>query len=235
MNGLRSHANPHINTWNMGPEIQHASFHYRLMRRMFQVTVGTFCGVRVFNRHVEPTDGSCAYICNHQSFLDPMLVGFALRRPLNYMARDTLFHIPIFGAAIASVYAFPVRRNTADTGALKEAMRRLKNNGQVVVFAEGTRTSDGRIGPLLPGVALLAQRAAKWTIPVVIDGAYEAWPRTQLLPGRGNIVVQYGTPIPQEQARAMTGEQFITQVRDSMIQIQADVRRRVGRPAFTYD
>ena len=175
------------------------------------------------------------YICNHQSFLDPMLIGFALRRPMSYMARDSLFRTPGFRQLIRSVNAFPVRRDTADTGAMKEAMRRLKNGRQVVVFAEGTRTRTGHVGPFLPGVALLSRRAAKWTVPVMIDGAFEAWPRTQALPGLGSIVVRYGEPISQERVRKMAPDEFVAAVRNTIIAMQADMRRRVGRPPLNYD
>ena len=195
----------------------------------------TIWNIRVCNRHFEPACGPVVYISNHQSFLDPMLVAFALRRPMNYMARDSLFRFPIFKWMIETVNAFPVRRGTADIGALKEAMRRLKTGGQAVVFAEGTRTRDGRIGEFLPGVAMLSRRVAKWTVPVLIDGAFDVWPRHQPLPGRGNIVVQYAAPISQAQARSMKATEFVAGVREQLIQMQKDVRGRYGRPEIDYD
>ena len=236
MSRLASYPNALLRDWRLsGGTVQQPNLWYRFMRRVFQVTMGAMWQIRVFNRHFEPARGGVVYISNHQSVLDPMLASLALRRPMNYMARDTLFRFPIFKQGIKSLNAFPVRRGTADLTALKEAMRRLKAGGQVVVFAEGTRTTDGRIGPLLPGVAMLAQRAATWTVPVLIDGAFEAWPRTAPLPLPGSVVVQYGPPISQEQARAMTAEEFIESVRRQLIEIQTDVRRRVGRPALRYD
>lgn len=231
---LRSHPNPLLGGWSFGDGVPTANLPYRIMRRFFQVTVGYLCKVRVYNRHHEPAEGGVLYISNHQSFLDPMLVGFALRRPLNYMARDTLFASPIFRWMITTVNAFPVKRNTADTGAIKEAMRRIKDGGQVVVFAEGTRSPDGQIKRLMPGVALLAQRVARWTVPVTIDGAFECWPRKNMLPGPGSVVVQYGRPIAQEAARGMSAEDLIARVRQEMIQMQSDIRRRTGRPAIKY-
>jgi 1-acyl-sn-glycerol-3-phosphate acyltransferase len=206
------------------------------MRRFFQVTISLGCNIRVYNRHFEPTRGGAVYICNHQSFLDPVLMSFALRRPMSYMARDTLFHVPLFKRFITALNAFPVRRGTADTGAMKEAMRRLKAGGQVVVFAEGTRTLDGRIGRFLPGVVLLAQRSAEWIVPVVIDGAYEAWPRTQILPSPGSsISVQYAQPIHRDEARKMDAKTFINHVRNVIVEMQTEVRRRAGRPELKYD
>jgi len=189
---------------------------------------------RVFGRHNEPSEGGVVYISNHQSFLDPMLIGFGLVRPVNYMARSTLFDTPGLNQLMTSLNAFPLKRGTADTGALKEAMRRIKRGGQVLIFAEGTRTRDGRIAKLLPGVSLLAQRAADGIVPVVIDGAFEAWPRTNPLPGLGNIVVSFGQAIPREEVRKFKSDQMVEHVRRIMIRMQADVRRRLGRPALEY-
>jgi 1-acyl-sn-glycerol-3-phosphate acyltransferase len=236
MSRLTSYPNPLLRDWLLsGGAVQQPNLWYRVMRRFFQVGMTAVWKIRVFNRHLEPPHGGAVYISNHQSFLDPMLSSLGLRRPMNYMARDTLFRFPVFRQIIESLNAFPVRRGTADLTALKEAMRRLKAGGQVVVFAEGTRTVDGRIGPMLPGVAVLAQRAAEWTVPVLIDGAFEAWPRTSLLPMPGSVVIQYGQPIRQKVAREMTPEKLVESVRQTLIDIQTDVRRRVGRPPLHYD
>jgi 1-acyl-sn-glycerol-3-phosphate acyltransferase len=163
-----------------------------------------------------------------------MLMSFALRRPMNYMARESLFANPVFRYLIESLNAFPVRRGQADTAAIKESMRRLKAGGQVVVFAEGTRTHDGRIGRFLPGVALLCRRAADWTIPVLIDGAYEAWPRNRAFPSPGRVVVQYGQPIPRDAAQRCNGQELVDKIRRELIEIQHQVRIWAGREPFDY-
>ena len=235
MSPPRSYPNPSLARLRVPKGVPGPNPWYRFMRRALQVGVCALWKVRAFDRHLEPAAGSAVYVCNHQSFLDPMLMSLGLRRPMNFMARDSLFRFPGFRQVIGSLNAFPVKRGTADTGALKEAMRRLKAGGQVVVFAEGTRSRDARIAPLLPGVALLAQRSADWIVPVVIDGAFECWPRTHLLPAPGNVVVRYGEPIPRGEARKLDAEELMDRIRRTMIDLQADLRRRVGRPPLTYD
>ncbi len=232
--GTSSYPNPLLRKFRLPPGAVAPHLLYRFGRRLCQVIFAALWKTRIFNRHFEVTTGPAVYICNHQSFLDPALMSMALRRPMNYMARDSLFHMPGFGHLIAALNAFPVRRGTADTAALKEALRRIEAGGQVVVFAEGTRTKDGRIGTLLPGVALLARRANAVTVPVVIDGAFECWPRWQALPRPGNVVVQYGKPIPAQEAREMSADEFIARVRGDMIAIQTSLRRRLGRPPLSY-
>jgi 1-acyl-sn-glycerol-3-phosphate acyltransferase len=231
---LRSHPNPALRGLRFAEGVPGPNLMYRTFRRILHVGCAALWTPRVFNRHREPSRGGVVYISNHQSFLDPVLMSLALSRPMNYMARDTLFHVPGFRQLIQALNAFPVRRGTADRAALKEAMARVKAGGQVVIFAEGTRTTDGRINEFLPGVALLAQRTGAVTVPVVIDGAFECWPRTQMLPSPGQIVVQYGRPIGPEESAGMPASVLLTRVRREMIAIQADIRRRMGRPAIAY-
>jgi 1-acyl-sn-glycerol-3-phosphate acyltransferase len=233
MNRLTSYPNPLLAGWRFPPGVDKGTLWYRWWHQMTIGFVSTFFGVRVFDRCYEPAQGSAVYICNHQSFLDPPLMGMALRRPMNYMARESLF-FPPFGAMIRSVNAFPVKRNMADTGAMKEGLRRLKAGGQLVVFAEGTRTLDGRIGPLLAGASLFSQRAADWTVPVVIEGAFECWPRWQLLPRLGSIVVRYGRPIPRAEAKEMEPHALLDRIRRTMIEMQADLRNRLGKKPLEY-
>ena len=230
----RSHPNPLLRSIRLPETIDSSNAFYFAMRWGLRMLMPMIWKVRVYGRHNEPGEGGVVYISNHQSFLDPMLVGFGLVRPLNYMARSTLFDTPGLKQLISALNAFPVKRGTADTGALKEAMRRIKRGGQVLVFAEGTRTRDGKISPFLPGVSLLARRAAKWIVPVVIDGAFEAWPRIKPLPGWGKIVVSFGEPIAHEHASRFKPAPLVEHIRQIMIQMQTDVRRRLGRPELEY-
>ena len=235
MRPLRSYPNPDLLRWGLPGNVQNCTFWYRCGRIVALFSSTLVCRIRAFNRHHEPTSGGVLYISNHQTFLDPLLTSCMLQRPGNYMARHSLFRSRAFSWLIRSFNAFPVHRGSADVAALKEAMRRLKAGAQLVLFPEGTRTRDGRIGPLLPGVSLLAQRAAAWVVPVVIDGAFEVWPRTQPLPGLGNTVVQYGQPMSQAEARAIKSRDLPEYIRGQMIAIQAEIRERLGRPPIQYD
>jgi 1-acyl-sn-glycerol-3-phosphate acyltransferase len=226
-----SRPNPQLVDQPWSESVPRANAWYRFNRWLMRAGASALWRIRVFNRHYEPPAGGTLYISNHQSFLDPMLVGFGLQRPMNYMARDTLFDVPGLRWWIRSVNAFPVKRGKADTGAIKEAMRRLKNGKAVTVYAEGTRTRDGSIGKFLPGVVMLAQRAADWIVPVCIEGAYDAWPRTQPVPSLGaHIVVQYAPPISREQATSLPAKELLGRVRSDIVEMQTDLRRRLGKP-----
>ncbi len=232
MKGLPTHPNPKLRGWRFATGAPAPKLWYRAWRRVFQVSFAMLWKLEVFNRHYEPANGSALYLCNHQSYLDPPLMSLALRRPMNFMAREDLFRAPIFRELIVSFNAFPVKRASADTAALKEGLRRLRRGEQLVVFPESTRTRDGRIGPFLPGAALLAQRGADWTVPVLIEGAFECWPRTRRLPRPGRIVVAYHRPLARDDLAGMEPEELVHLVRQRILAMQGDIRHRLGRPAL---
>lgn len=142
-----------------------------------------------------PRRGGALLLSNHQSFLDPVMLALPLPRPIGYMARANLFDVPVFGRLIRQLNAFPVRRGEGDVAAIREAIRRLREGRIITVFPEGTRTRDGEIGPLEPGVAMIARRAGVPVVPAVIDGAWRAWPRHRKWPRPWPIRVAYGPPL----------------------------------------
>ncbi len=200
------------------------------MRFLSQMVFFIFARLRVSGTGRVPVAGGVLLVSNHQSMLDPVLVTLALPRECHYMARDTLFANRWFRALIESLNAFPVKRDTADLGAIREILRRLRDGGLVVTFPEGTRTADGSIGPLRPGSMLVAQRARCTVVPAVIDGAFEAWPRTARLPHPRPIRVLYGAPIPPDQVAARSPEALASQVHESMVALQRRLRRSTRRP-----
>src|SRR5262245_28199568 len=104
---------------------------YRFCRWLCHGVFLVFFRGRVYGRDNVPLEGGVLLACNHQSYLDPVLATLALPRECHYMARDTLFRNPQFRRMIESLNAFPVKRGTADIGAIKETLRRLKNGALV--------------------------------------------------------------------------------------------------------
>lgn len=135
---------------------------------------------------------------NHQCWADPILVSLGVEREIHFMARSSLFRLPLFRAAIGGLNAFPIDRDAADVRGMKEAVERLKAGHALLMFPEGTRTRDGLIAPLKGGVGFLAERTGVPVVPVLISGAFEAWPKSQVFPLPGRVTVVYGRPVNLE-------------------------------------
>ena len=103
---------------------------YDFLRVVFRLLGVAFFRIRVFNRQYIPTAGGALVISNHQSHLDPILVGLAFDRRLNYVARDTLFGFAPFRWLINSLDAIPIDREGIGLGGLKESLRRLKRRAK---------------------------------------------------------------------------------------------------------
>ncbi len=173
---------------------------YVVLRELARFLFLALCRVRM--RRVSIPPGGVVIASNHQSYLDPVLLGAGLPRHLSFMARDTLFLNPLFGPLIRAVHAFPVRRDGVGKEGLREAVRRLKAGEAVVVFPEGTRSPDGEIGEIREGAGLLARLADVPVVPAAVEGTFRVWPKGRAYPLPAPIRVAYGKAIPAERFRS---------------------------------
>ena len=118
-----------------------------------------------------------------------MLISLAVRTPFSFMAKEELFKKNIFFAIlIKALGAFPVTRGKGDTSAIDKSLKCLNKGRNLVIFPEGTRSKDGKVGRGKTGVALIAAVALVPVIPVgiVFDGK---------LKFRKKVTVKFGKPI----------------------------------------
>jgi cytidylate kinase len=207
---------------------------FRVARWFCKVFCRTFFKLHIAGRENVPEQGPLVLICNHQSFLDPVLCGIFIKRPLYFLARDSLFR-GLFGWLIASVNTIPVKRGAADLAAMKTIISKLKQGNGVCLFPEGTRTSDGKITAFKPGFGLLCRRGSAAVVPVLIDGAFEAWPRSKkLFSSGGHIVICYGKCIPAEQVKKMGDRKLAEVLTDTLRKMQNDCRVKQGKEPYSY-
>lgn len=192
--------------------------------------------VRVYGKENVPKQGAVLFVSNHQSFFDPILCGMTVRRELYYLARNTLFSNRFVTWILDSINVIPVRRDEADLGAMKKVIAKLKAGYGVCLFPEGTRTSDGKIRAFKPGFGLLCRRGEACVVPVVIDGAFECWPRHRLLFSVWKkISVCYGERITTEQIEEMDDRELAERLTDTLRQMQNERRVKEGKEAYEYD
>ena len=206
----------------------------RFARWLCRIFCKTFFRLHPEGRENVPDYGPLVLICNHQSFLDPVFCGIFVKRPLYFLARDTLFR-GLFGKLLISIQTIPVKRGEADLAAMRVVIGKLREGHGVCLFPEGTRTRDGKISAFKPGFGLLCRRGNAAVVPVAIDGAFETWPRHKKLfsPG-GHIFIQYGKCISASEVKKMDDRELAERLTDTLRQMQSDCRIKQGKKPYDY-
>ncbi len=203
-------------------------FWYEVVRQTASVFLVAVCGLRATGRGRIPLRGGVLVVSNHMSHLDVFVVGIPPPRQLNYVARSTLF-IPLLGAFIRSVGGFPIQREGMGASGVKETLRRVRQGGIVLLFPEGTRSRDGRVAEIKPGIAALASRAKVPVLPAGVAGTFEAWPRSRPFPLPHAIRIVYGVPIPPEEIARHTTESLTALIADRVGDCVREAHRGLAR------
>lgn len=136
-----------------------------------------FFRFRVLHRERRVLEGPLIIAMNHQSYLDPPLVGISSGREVYFLTRRNLLDVPVLGWLLPKLNVVPVDQEGIDRSALKALIRILKDGNAAVVFPEGARTLDGNLQPALPGVGFIVAKTRAPVLPMRIFGAHEALPR----------------------------------------------------------
>ena len=160
----------------------------------FGAAFRTLFGLKIVGRENLITEGPVLVASNHQSFLDPPLIGNLYETEMVFLARKTLF-VGFFKWLYPQWNAIPVDQDRPDMSSLKTIIRRLKEGHRVLVFPEGARTLDGEIGEAAPGIGLIAAKSGAVIQPVRISGAREALPRGSARIRFARITVSVGPAI----------------------------------------
>lgn len=208
-----------------GPDLKSAARHafYRFCRHLCIGSFALFTAVRYFDvPEVRSVQRGLLIASNHQSFLDPVLVGMAWPVPINYLARSSLFRTPGFATLIRALGARPVRRGRMDRSGLRTILHLLRQDRPLLMFPEGTRTRDGSVGAFRPGAGRLALRCRVPVLPVCIEGAYGCWPRHRTVPRPGRVAVAFGRFV---EPAGTDGRELTRRVRDEILRLQRRLRR----------
>ena len=154
----------------------------------------TLFGLRIIGRENLITSGPVLVASNHQSFLDPPLIGNLYDTEMVFFARKSLFK-GIAKWLYPRWNAIPIDQEKPDMSSMKTVIRKLKEGWRVLVFPEGARTLDGEIGKAAPGIGMIAAKAGVPIQPVRIYGADEALPRGSGKIRFARITVKVGKPI----------------------------------------
>jgi 1-acyl-sn-glycerol-3-phosphate acyltransferase len=122
-------------------------------------------------------EGPVILAMNHESYLDPPFAGIGCQRAIYFLARKSLFDVPVLGWILPKLNVIPVDQEGGDRTALKALIRILRANHCALVFPEGSRTLDGNFQPAQPGVGFVIAKTLAPVVPMRIFGAHRALPR----------------------------------------------------------
>lgn len=178
-------------------------------------------GIDLHVENVERIDRASRYIlvANHYSYLDIPCIVTAIPQPIRFMAKVSLFKIPIFGWALGRAGFIPIDRKNRRT-AVKSfdlAADRIRRGNTIVIFPEEGRSRERQMRPFQRGAFLLALKSEKTIVPVAIDGTFDVWPARRWSVKSGKVTIRVGTPI-ETAGRSLRDKEKLLQEAQSQIQ-----------------
>jgi 1-acyl-sn-glycerol-3-phosphate acyltransferase len=194
---------------------------YRVTCALVRFVLFFVYDIRFEGRENRPKKDAVIFASNHRSYLDPVLVSLAAPHPFNYIAKESLFKVPVFAQLIRFLGAFPTTwAKDPDYDMLSEAVRRLHKKRYMTIFPEGTRHTDGKVGRGKSGVCVLSARSGVPVVPIgiIFD--------SNNLHFRSKICVRMGKPIyPQDYG--LTEETNPLNMRQMKEDIMTEIRTMV--------
>ncbi len=161
---------------------------YQTAHILVSLFAKVFFRLKVLGVENVPKRGGVIICANHNSYWDIPLLGCALPRPVDNIAKSELFRNKIIAILFRKLGGFPIRRGKIDRSAMKEAVIRLQAGGMLSYYPEGTRSKDGSLQKAKPGIGRVVVESGTPVIPVYIHGSHS--PRFFR-----QIVIHFGPPI----------------------------------------
>jgi 1-acyl-sn-glycerol-3-phosphate acyltransferase len=197
-----------------------------MMRFITWVLVHSLYRVRVDGLKNVPDEGAALVVCNHVSFMDPLILMASVRRPMRFVMYYKIFNIPVLNFVFRTAKAIPIAGRNEDEAKLKRAFELIDEAlaaGEVVcIFPEGGLTRDGGIATFRPGVDQILARRPVPVVPLALRGMWgsifsrrdSAMHRSRL-PRRfwSKIELVGGSPLPASEANASVLEARVGELR----------------------
>ncbi|MFH1019294.1 MAG: lysophospholipid acyltransferase family protein [Pseudomonadota bacterium] len=162
------------------------------------------------------------FAANHQSQFDIFVLQGYLGCDFRWLAKLELFKIPVFGKAMQLAGYIPVDRAHGRKAlkSLDEAARRIADGTSVIIFPEGTRSPDGRLGQFKAGTMVLAIKAGVPVVPVAIVGTHQILPKGRLLVKPGRVEIRVGAPIATSDYTVKQKQELAERLQGNVAELQ---------------
>ena len=163
--------------------------------------------------HLDPTR-SYVFMSNHQSNFDIPVLLAHLPVQFRWIAKAELFKIPIFGRGMRGAGYISIDRSNRRSAieSLQQAARRIREGTSVMIFPEGTRSTDGTIRPFKKGGFVLAVDAGVPVVPIVVQGTFAIMPRNRWTIRPGQVTLAIHPPIATTAFTRKTKDDLLTMV-----------------------
>lgn len=196
-----------------------------LLRFLAWIVISLVYRVRLQGIDRVPQHGPAVVVCNHVSFMDPILLAGCLKRPMRFVMYYKIFDKPIMRAFFKQAKAIPIAGAREDPDIMQRAFdsvdEELANGNVVCIFPEGGITRDGEIQRFRPGIEKILERRQVPVVPVAIQGLWGSWfsrrkdGGLRKIPGRlfARIPVLVGAPVQPREATAEKLELLVRTLR----------------------
>jgi 1-acyl-sn-glycerol-3-phosphate acyltransferase len=185
---LKNYAKREVTEYNCWRALLHYVSIYFILCPYFKI----FYKAKIEGQENIPKNESFIVAANHMSYLDPVIVSMAVKRPIAYMAKKELFEKPILKEVIDFYGAFAVSREKVEISTIKTAKAVVSTKKWILaMFPQGGRETPGKITRVNPGFAYIAKMTNAKILPISIVGSHEYNPA----PFKGNLVVKIGKPM----------------------------------------
>jgi 1-acyl-sn-glycerol-3-phosphate acyltransferase len=186
--------------------------------------------VRVLHPERLAKGRSFVIVANHESFCDILVLLANLPMQVRFLAKRSVFQVPVLGWSIAAAGFVPVDRGDRSRGAetVEAALERLSGGRSLVIFPEETRTRTGDLLPFKRGAAHLALKSGLPILPVALAGTYRVLKRGSLVITPGVVAMSVGEPIEVSGQTLRDREKVTRAARDEVEALRAEAQREVA-------
>jgi hypothetical protein len=199
-----------------------------LMRFLAWLVINVVYRIRPTGLENIPSKGPAVVVCNHVSFMDPIILGGSVRRPMRFVMWYKIFQMPLLKFLFKTAKAIPIASAREDKQLMDEAFEKvdaeLAAGNVVCIFPEGGITGDGEIHRFRPGIEKIIQRRPVPVVPASLGRLWGSWfsrrntGGIRKIPGRlfARVPVTFGEPVPPSEVTAAKLELLVRTLRGDM-------------------